>query len=76
MATFPPSIVPPGNAAPSPAGAPPMIKLAMLAQVIQGLSKDFPGADQGIKMMLEGLRQVQASASAQSVPQQNAAPPM
>lgn len=87
MATFPPSIVPPGGGGAAPAapggaapGAPgaagsPMLKLAMLAQVIQGLSAQFPAADQGIKMMMDGLRQVQASVSAQSVPQQSAAPP-
>jgi hypothetical protein len=52
-----------------------MIRLAMLAQIIQGLSAQFPQADQGFKTMMDGLRQVQASISAQTVPQQNAAPP-
>jgi hypothetical protein len=47
----------------------------MLGQLIQGLAQQFPQAQQGIKMMLDGLRQVQASASAQSAPAQPAAPP-
>jgi hypothetical protein len=53
-----------------------MMRLAMLGQIIQGLSAQFPAADQGFKMMLDGLRQVQASIASQSVPQQNAAPPL
>jgi hypothetical protein len=47
----------------------------MFGQVIQGLAKQFPGSEQGIKMMLDGLRMVQASASSQSAPAQPAAPP-
>jgi hypothetical protein len=83
-ATFPPSVTPQGSGgapqggAPSPGGAQggsPAIKLAMLGQLIQGLSQQFPQAQQGIKMMLDGLRQVQASASSQASPAQPAAPP-
>jgi hypothetical protein len=85
MATFPPTISPQGASA-QPGGAPggppgggggqtPAIKLAMLGQLIQGLSQQFPQGQQGIKMMLDGLRMIQASASAQSGPQQPAAPP-
>jgi hypothetical protein len=47
----------------------------MLGQLIQGLAKEFPQGQQGIKMMLDGLRMLQASASAGSAPQQQAAPP-
>jgi hypothetical protein len=47
----------------------------MLGQLIQGLAKDFPQAQQGIKQMLDGLRMIQASASANSSPQQPPAPP-
>jgi hypothetical protein len=47
----------------------------MLGQLIQGLAQQFPQAQQGIKMMLDGLRMVQSSASAASAPQQPAAPP-
>jgi hypothetical protein len=47
----------------------------MLGQAIQGLARDFPGAQEGIQMMMQGLQKVQASASAQSSPQQSAAPP-
>ena len=84
MATFPPAVTPQGSGgapqgAPGPGGAPqggsPAIKLAMLGQLIQGLAQQFPQGQQGIKMMLDGLRQVQASASAQSAPPQPAAPP-
>ena len=84
MATFPPAITNPGSGGqPAPAGgspAPqgggsPAIKLAMMGQLIQGLAQQFPNAQQGIKMMLDGLRMVQASASAQSTPPQPAAPP-
>jgi len=56
-------------------GANPAIKLAMLGQAIQGLAKEFPGGQEGIQMMMKGLQQVQASASAQSAPQQPPAPP-
>ncbi|MGA9352261.1 MAG: hypothetical protein WBV46_01135 [Terriglobales bacterium] len=80
MATFPPAVspTPPAQgAAPSPqgGGGSPAIKLAMLGQLIQGLAKDFPQAQQGIKQMLDGLRMIQASASANSSPQQPPAPP-
>jgi hypothetical protein len=47
----------------------------MLGQLIQGLAQQFPQGQQGIKMMLDGLRMVQASASANSSPQQPPAPP-
>jgi hypothetical protein len=47
----------------------------MLGQLIQGLAQQFPQGQQGIKMMLDGLRMVQSSASAQSTPPQPAAPP-
>ena len=85
MASFPPVVTPQGSGgapqggAPGPGGAPqggsPAIKLAMLGQLIEGLARQFPQAQQGIKMMLDGLRQVQASASSQSSPAQPAAPP-
>jgi hypothetical protein len=82
MATFPPSVsqgAPPsqggGDSGGSPQGGSPAIKLAMLGQLIQGLAQQFPQGQQGIKMMLDGLRMIQASASAQSAPQQPAAPP-
>jgi hypothetical protein len=87
MATFPTAITqtPPqgqGSQGPGPGGplsqqggGSPAIKLAMLGQLIQGLAQQFPQAQQGIKMMLDGLRSIQASASANSAPQQPAAPP-
>ena len=80
MATFPPTVTNPGQGAPAsggpaPSGGSPAIKLAMLGQLIQGLAQQFPQGQQGIKMMLDGLRQVQASASAQAAPPQPAAPP-
>jgi len=65
----------PPSGAPSGGTASPAIKLAMLGQLIKGLETQFPQAQQGIKMMLDGLRQVQASASAQSAPPQSPAPP-
>jgi hypothetical protein len=72
MATMPQS-APQG--APPQGGASPAIKLAMLGQAIQGLAKEFPGGQEGIQMMMQGLQKVQASASAQSAPQQPPAPP-
>lgn len=84
MATFPPTVSPQGtgaasDGAPAPqqgqGGGSPAIKLAMLGQLIQGLSQQFPQAQQGITMMLNGLRMIQASASGQSTPAQPAAPP-
>jgi hypothetical protein len=77
MGTFPPSVSPAPQGAPSPqgGGGSPAIKLAMLGQLIQGLAKDFPQAQQGIKQMLDGLRMVQGSATAGSTPQPQAAPP-
>lgn len=76
MASFPTAVTqtPPQGAAPQQGGSP-AIKLAMLGQLIQGLAQQFPQAQQGIKMMLDGLKLVQASASANSAPQQPAAPP-
>jgi len=47
----------------------------MLGQLIEGLAQQFPQGQQGIQMMLKGLRMVQASAAAGSAPQQPAAPP-
>ena len=61
--------------APSSGGASPVVKLAMLGQLIQGLSQQFPQAQQGIQMMMKGLQMIQSSASAASAPQQPAAPP-
>lgn len=85
MASFPTAATqapsPQQGAAPQPGGSPqgggssPAIKLAMLGQMIQGLAQQFPQGQQGIKMMLDGLRQIQSSASAQSTPQPPAAPP-
>ncbi|HEY3620756.1 MAG TPA: hypothetical protein VGK96_28465 [Candidatus Sulfotelmatobacter sp.] len=81
MATFPPTVAPGGapDGAPSPSpqggGQSPAIKLAMLGQLIQGLATQFPGGQQGIKMMLDGLRMVQSSAAAQAAPPPQAAPP-
>lgn len=80
MATFPTAVTqaPPQGQGPqgsAPGGSSPAIKLAMLGQLIQGLAQQFPQAQQGIKMMLDGLRMVQSSASANSAPQQPAAPP-
>jgi hypothetical protein len=49
--------------------------LAMLGQTIKGLAQRFPQGQEGIDMMLKGLQMVQASASANSAPQQPAAPP-
>jgi hypothetical protein len=51
------------------------MKLAMLGQLITGLAKEFPQGAEGIKMMMDGLRKVQASASAQSSAAQPTAPP-
>ena len=73
MGTFPPAVS--QQQAPSQGGASPVVKLAMLGQLIQGLAQDFPGGQQGIQMMMKGLQMVQASASAASAPQQPAAPP-
>ena len=64
---------PPGG--PSSGGASPVVKLAMLSQLIQGLAQQFPQGQQGIQMMLKGLQMIQASASASSAPQQAQAPP-
>lgn len=77
MGSFPTAVTqaPPQQGAAPQQGGSPAIKLAMLGQLIQGLAQQFPQAQQGIKMMLDGLRQVQASASANSAPQQPAAPP-
>jgi len=87
VGTFPPSVSqtpPAGGPAPSPGGgaAPggggggsPAIKLAMLGQLIQGLAQQFPQGQQGIKMMLDGLKMVQGSAAAASTPPPQAAPP-
>lgn len=85
MGTFPPAVsqTPPasGGGAPSPGGAPPgqggspMMKLAMLAQLVQGLAQQFPQGQQGIKMMLDGLKMIQSSAAAASTPPPQAAPP-
>ena len=76
MATFPTAVSqPPQGGAPSGGAPSPAIKLSMLGQLIEGLSKEFPSAQQGIKMMLDGLRMVQASAQSSSSPQQPAAPP-
>ncbi len=81
MGTFPPVVSPQGQGAPpdgggAPAsGGSPAIKLAMLGQLIQGLAQQFPQGQQGIKMMLDGLKMIQSSAAASSAPQQPAAPP-
>jgi hypothetical protein len=78
MATFPTAVTqqsPQQGASPQPGGASPIIKLTMLGQAIQGLARDFPGAQEGIQMMMQGLQKVQASASAASSPQQSPAPP-
>ena len=48
----------------------------MLSQAIQGLARDFPQGQQGIKMMMDGLRQLQGIAVAQGGQQQPAAPPL
>jgi hypothetical protein len=56
-------------------GASPVVKLAMLSQLIQGLAQQFPQGQQGIQMMLKGLQMIQSSASASSAPQQAPAPP-
>lgn len=53
----------------------PALKLAMMGQTIQALAKDYPQGQQGIKMMLDGLKMVQSSAAAASSPQPPAAPP-
>lgn len=68
---------PPHQGAPSPqgGGASPVVKLAMLGQLIQGLAQQFPQGQQGIEMMMKGLQMIQASASAGSAPQQAPAPP-
>ena len=85
MATFPPTVAQPGTppqgaspagGAPAGGGGSPAIKLAMLSQAIQGLAKDFPQGQQGIKMMMDGLRQLQGIAATQGAPQQPAAPPL
>ena len=72
-----PSPQQPPQGAPSPqgGGASPVVKLAMLSQLIQGLAQQFPQGQQGIQMMLKGLQMIQASASASSAPQQAPAPP-
>lgn len=83
MGTFPPAVsqTPPAGGAPSGAPAPgggggsPAIKLAMLQQMITGLAQQFPQGQQGIKMMLDGLRMIQAGAAGGSTPPPQAAPP-
>lgn len=84
MGSFPPSVTqappqgaPPqgGGGAPGAGGGSPAIKLAMLGQLIQGLAQQFPQGQQGIKMMLDGLKMVQSSAAASSTPQPQPAPP-
>lgn len=84
MGTSPPVVSPQGASAQpggAPGGAPqggggsPAIKLAMLGQLIQGLAQQFPQGQQGIKMMMDGLRMIQGSAASQSAPQPAAAPP-
>lgn len=47
----------------------------MLGQLIKGLAQEFPGAQEGIQMMMQGLQKVQASASAASTPAPQPAPP-
>lgn len=75
MATFPMAVTQDQQGAAPQGGGSPAVKLAMLAQVIRGLAQEFPQGQQGIQMMLQGLQQIQASASASSAPQQPAAPP-
>ena len=85
MATFPPAVSPQGSpnapqgGAPQPGGASPSgnpaIQLAMLGQVIQGLARQYPQGAQAIQTMMQGLRQLQGIAQAQSTPAQPAAPP-
>jgi len=79
MGTFPPAVSqapPQGQGGAPQQGAPsPAIKLTMLGQLIQGLAKEFPQGQQGIKMMLDGLKMIQSSASAASTPPPQAAPP-
>jgi hypothetical protein len=83
MATSP-MPMPQGQGGGAPSGAPspggpsngsgpsgsPAIKLAMLGQAIQSLSREFPQGAQFIQQMLTALRGLQSSASAQSAPQQ------
>jgi len=79
MGTFPPAVSqapPQGQGGAPQQGAPsPAIKLTMLGQLIQGLAKEFPQGQQGIKMMLDGLRMLQSTAAAGSAPQQQPTPP-
>lgn len=77
MGSFPNAVSqqPPEQGAPSSGGASPVVKLAMLGQLIQGLAQQFPQGQQGIQMMMKGLQMVQSSASAAAAPQQPAAPP-
>ncbi len=71
----------PGAAAPAPAptgggNANPLIQLATLTQVVSSIAKSIPNSDQALKMVLDGIRGLQAAASAQSVPAQSATPPV
>ncbi|MFZ3343328.1 MAG: hypothetical protein WA213_20795 [Terriglobales bacterium] len=78
MATFPPAVSgtpPQQGASPQQGGASPAIKLVMLGQMIKGLAQEFPGGQEGIQMMLQGLQKIQASASAASTPPPQPAPP-
>ena len=53
------------------------IKLMMLGQAIQELAKEFPGGQQGIKMMMDGLKLLQGISASQSAPPAGgAAPPV
>jgi hypothetical protein len=52
-----------------------VIKLTMLGQLIKGLAQEFPQAQEGIQLMLQGLQKVQSSASAASTPPPQPAPP-
>jgi hypothetical protein len=48
----------------------------MLSQAIQGLAREYPQGGQAIKMMMDGLRQLQGIAASTSAPTQGAAPPL
>ena len=52
-----------------------LMKLAALSQAIQQIGQQYPNATQGVQMMLQGLRLVQAAAMAQQAPAPAAAPP-
>lgn len=75
MATFPP-VASPAPAAPQPGVGQAATRIAMLYQLIQQMSAQFPQASQEFQQILALVRQAQAKMTANTIPSQPAAPPM